>query len=1000
MFRFPKSEGFMCRKLAQLYRITVLAAVVMLWPVRNVCGHYNASHLHFTVDNGLPATDIYHVYQDSKGYIWFATNHGVSRFDGYTFENFDVVSGLTDNIVFEIFEDYKHRIWFIPYSAKLSYYYNGKIYQYQYNDKISDVILQSRGPVKTSFYVDTLDNVYLGLKNYGILTISPEGIYRRIEDGEQSGMNVLGVDNHLLFANFSGGTSYLSLNIHGSPLRFPFSDFGLKRKAPVYYYFIRQSDSRMILSLDEYLTVMGASGKVVETRTFNSPIIWMSIDSQNSLWVALFNGGVYRFKDCNLHDPAALFVLPNQQVTSVISDGEGGNWFTTLNDGVYYFPDIDIRVYDKSVGLSDNRVNTVFADSKYIYAGFEVGFVDVIEHDRVEHHKLKQPNNARTFMRYIYGDTLTGRVWVATFNTLGYFIGNRYYPIFDEKELSYPRRIIPSSKGGYWIGTAKGIQRIQNDRVVYDSRDEGFSAMVLSMTEDADGTLWFSTVNGLWKYANRIYQYMGENNEYLSKQCRAMFYNRLDSTIWLGTNGLGVVIFHRNDSIITHISKEDGLPSNSIQAFYVHDNRVWVGTQQGVAVIPLDQSSRLPLLRITKFDGLPTNEVNEIFLRDTIVYLATSRGLALINLKTLSSVSAPPPVVLLNYTIDGEQYAVNDSVITIDYSRNLLTFSYVGLAYRNMGKVLYRYRLLGLDSNWVYTHNTSCSFSNLQSGNFTLEVEAQNSKGAWSSSGAKISIVVNPPYWERFWFIALITVLLSSLLYFIYTLRVREINRRNELMNNINIYKQQSLRQQMNPHFIFNTLNSIQYYILERDTISSHKYLTKFARLMRLTLDNSQSPTIPLRDELDALRLYLDLESLRLEGKFSYTIDFGSNDSILEFKVPTLMIQPFVENAIWHGIMLKPDKSGHVQIQLKEYDDYVLCTIQDNGVGRDEARRIRQANTPGHRSRGFQITQQRIDLLNSMYGQRFNIKVTDLFDSKGKPLGTLVSITIPKTFSP
>jgi LytS/YehU family sensor histidine kinase len=170
-----------------------------------------------------------------------------------------------------------------------------------------------------------------------------------------------------------------------------------------------------------------------------------------------------------------------------------------------------------------------------------------------------------------------------------------------------------------------------------------------------------------------------------------------------------------------------------------------------------------------------------------------------------------------------------------------------------------------------------------------------------------------------------------------------ELKRRNELINNINLYKQQSLWQQMNPHFIFNTLNSIQYYILEKDVISSHKYLTKFARLMRFTLDNSLYATIPLRDELEALKLYLELEALRLQDKFTFNIDYQNNETILDVKIPTLMIQPFVENAIWHGIMLKPDKSGHIQITIRDMETSLLCTIEDNGIGREQAVKCRKA---------------------------------------------------------
>ena len=165
---------------------------------------------------------------------------------------------------------------------------------------------------------------------------------------------------------------------------------------------------------------------------------------------------------------------------------------------------------------------------------------------------------------------------------------------------------------------------------------------------------------------------------------------------------------------------------------------------------------------------------------------------------------------------------------------------------------------------------------------------------------------------------------------------------------------------------------------------------------MRFTLDNSLHSAIPLRDELESLRLYLELEALRLQGKFTYDIDYQNNESVLDIKIPTLMIQPFVENAIWHGIMLKPDKSGHVQVTISDMETSVLCTIEDNGVGREQARKIQETTNKAHRSRGFQITQQRIDLLNSMYGQKFNIQIVDLYSHDGTPQGTRVTINIPK----
>jgi len=163
-----------------------------------------------------------------------------------------------------------------------------------------------------------------------------------------------------------------------------------------------------------------------------------------------------------------------------------------------------------------------------------------------------------------------------------------------------------------------------------------------------------------------------------------------------------------------------------------------------------------------------------------------------------------------------------------------------------------------------------------------------------------------------------------------------------------------------------------------------------------MTLDNSLKSTIPLRDEIDALKLYLELEKLRLEGKFDYTIDYLENESILGYKVPTLLIQPFVENAIWHGIMLKENQTGWVKITLMDNGSIISCTIEDNGVGRRHADAIGQQRNKEHKSRGSQITQQRIDLLNLMYKEKFNIQYEDLYNNMGVSLGTRVFISIPK----
>jgi hypothetical protein len=204
---------------------------------------------------------------------------------------------------------------------------------------------------------------------------------------------------------------------------------------------------------------------------------------------------------------------------------------------------------------------------------------------------------------------------------------------------------------------------------------------------------------------------------------------------------------------------------------------------------------------------------------------------------------------------------------------------------------------------------------------------------------------------------------------------------------------QANLRQQMNPHFIFNTLNSIQYYMYKHDKLATNNYLTKFSSLMRKILENSQHTAVPIRNEIEALELYLELESLRFKNKFDYEIRIDDEIDPILYKIPTMLIQPYVENAICHGLMYRKEK-GKVVISLALCQDYISCIIEDNGVGREASREINM-NKERHNSLGTRITESRLKLANSLYGTSLKTTFTDLRDEAGNGAGTRVEIHIP-----
>lgn len=953
----------------------------------------------YTVDDGLPSSMVYHSFQDSKGYIWFATANGVSRYNGYVFENFDIQSGLVDNDVFEIYEDYKGRIWFIPMSGNLCYYENGKIISYKYNNKIKECIPVRRGPIKCSFYVDSLDYVYLSLKEFNRFSISPEGILKLYEeDNKDVNLEVTQLSNSSILVSNPDNRNKSSIVFHGL-----YQNFTLKCRQifdrslanPHHLFFLSAPDSSIICCFYETLFKI-KKGKIVYRKNYHQDIIWMSIDDCNNLWVAPIGGGAECYANCNIEERSEKTFLDNYKITSVQKDKEGAYWFSSLNDGVFYSPDINMLNYTKEYDLIDDRINTVNVNRDGVYIGYEFGFVDLLKKDGVVHINSPIKGLKNLSVRRFYLDSLSNRVWICSIVGLYWMQENRVRELglAPSNLMIFPKSILRSINHGYWMGATRGLVKIENDKIVYESYlKNDFAGLVYDLVEDQNGVVWLCTINGLWKYSEGHYTNLGVENPLFSQTNYSIIINPRDSSLWIGTNGAGIVVKGKNK--VYQITKENGLISNSVLQLYYSKNSIWVATRQGLSRIVLNNVG-FSVQNFTQANGLPTNQVSSVCEYNNIVYVGTSKGLVVFNKDQINECMTPPSVIISKVKVNNRQIDLSFKKVEFSYDQNSLNFDFVGFVYRNGGKVNYRYRMLGVDTVWVQTQTPNCLYNRLTNGEYRFEVEAQSYNGVWSSEPASFSFIVHPPFWKRTWFLVIGSILFSGILFLVFRARINAINRRNDLLQNINLYKQQSLRQQMNPHFIFNTLNSIQLYILERDPISSHKYLTKFARLMRMTLDNSLNSTIPLRDEIEALKLYLDLEKLRLEGRFEYSIDFGSDESLLDYKVPTLLIQPFVENAIWHGITLKQDQTGWVKITLADNGNSIHCTIEDNGIGREMANTIRSQKNKRHTSRGSQITQQRIDLLSLMYKEKFNIYYEDLLNEQGMPGGTKVFITIPK----
>jgi hypothetical protein len=344
----------------------------------------------------------------------------------------------------------------------------------------------------------------------------------------------------------------------------------------------------------------------------------------------------------------------------------------------------------------------------------------------------------------------------------------------------------------------------------------------------------------------------------------------------------------------------------------------------------------------------------------------------------------------------------NGTKLPHDY--NTVSFYYRGICLTNPDRVLYERKLEGLeqDKEWSAPSTENyIKYTNLAPGKYTFRIRSCNNEGIWNTKETSFTFSIRTPFYLTWWFLLLCCVGLFTLIYVTFMVRIYNIKKkqRQEFERKVEMSKIElkALRSQMNPHFIFNSLNSIQHYIFHTRSDEAIKYLNKFARLVRIILNNSEKPTVTVGEDIEALRLYLELEQMRFEGKFDYEIIIDESVDADYDIMPPLLMQPYVENAILHGLNPKPVK-GKLTISLNSRNNFLICTITDNGIGREKAAEIRRTMPfIRHKSLGMKITEDRLKILNEINNSQLSVTITDLKDEHNEATGTMVELFVPLT---
>lgn len=364
-----------------------------------------------------------------------------------------------------------------------------------------------------------------------------------------------------------------------------------------------------------------------------------------------------------------------------------------------------------------------------------------------------------------------------------------------------------------------------------------------------------------------------------------------------------------------------------------------------------------------------------------------------------------PKILITSFEVQNEimrrEYEDLDSIF-LTYNTNFFSFKFAGLDFSKPYKIRYAYKLENFNEDWIYTDASKrfAEYTDVKPGNYIFRVKCTNSDGVMNK-GIKIYIHIKPPWWRTytFWvpFILFVVFITSNYLYF----RIKRLKQKNEMQAKMLQFEKQlfdleqkALRLQMNPHFIFNSLNSIQSFILGNNRDKAVRYLSKFAKLMRLILYNTKESFINFTDEIKSLTYYLELEKLRFDSKFEFAITI---DKLLDadfITIPPMLVQPYVENAILHGVINKKDGIGLIEISFIQEKDCIQCVIADNGIGREKAAELKKQSGLKHKSRSMSITSERLDIMNRQRKGKASVTIIDLYEGN-TPKGTKVIIDIP-----
>lgn len=1006
-------------------------------PVRNI----------INMDNGLPSNQVYYIHQDRKGDVWFCTDNGLARYNGIDVITYGIKDGLPGNVIFSAFEDYKGRLWFSTFTKGFFYFQNDSLIIPPFNPSL----LKAAGSsFHKFFYVSENDSIYMMNSNRKL------GYFKAsIKD-----TNVLEVLTNK-DRTYVDGRAKVNNGFYYFPLEkrlYTFEELGLGKCKTLFErcsQLIKVSIATGI-TLDERGEVEWASlGKNLFRVTpeglyfihhFFNPIDGINA-TDSELWVSLRDLGTFRFEFDSLKlDTAQLkeCYFPNKNIIFAKKDREDNYWFGTLNAGAFQVQELDNRVFKLPENIEANALTSFYFKGdtvrlspltnitkplsedirtstqkfkKYLEELPAYGFKELKANPNLQTNKSlghiytmkRKPKGLALIDHMAIRVTSWGNntVWTDNFLYSGAMTRTKFDPLGGKPkselmEASYghylnnsvfARKICLLENGSVIYCTTNGFLETTKDSLIFNSNEYGVEEPISSVLKLDDFHYLYGTFYGLFEW--------DKTNSTKAIDADGLLAYRIEDIkmdkrgfIYVATQGGGLVVIAK-DSIFK-LSELNGLSNNNVEEIVVMNDTIWATTKNGLNRVYVNNNLEVNSTFHWSNSLSGSNPIIELGVLKNEVAFYNGKQVVYVK-KSPSKKSKDIEVYIGGISSSGKALNNLDNGYSIIGERNKLVIDFRKNGLINSAFDYYEYKLERYDTAWVKTRSREVVYENLPFGEYQFYVRAFNNENKVSKNTASLLLTIERPYFREIWFQALVLISLSSIVFMLIS---QYLARRNTRLKNeralisSNIF---ALKMQMNPHFTFNALNSIQYFIASGKKRSANDFLSRFSDLIRNVLQSAGKTKVSLREELENLKNYIELEKMRSENNFIVLFEIDTDVATNETFVPSLILQPIVENAIWHGIEKLPTK-GELKIRIYKEAQLLKCFISDNGPGIEiDPFKLQEQGEKGlYRSVGLSNVIQRLKLISKMEGKPYVISFNNIWtDGTTQFKGTVVSLELP-----